>query len=1014
MSILIALHTIIIYPIYQLIEFAYKVFLTVFGNTGIAILGVSTTVTLLCLPLYAVAESWQESDRLMQLSMQDDIAHIKRTYKGDERYMLMQTLYRQRRYSPIMQLRQSFGVLIQIPFFLAAYQYLSHNADLVGQSLSFIRDLGKPDGLVHVGNFSLNILPIAMTLINLASGMVYSKGHGVREKIQITAMALVFLVILYKSPAGLVLYWLLNNFFSMVKNLFYKMRHPLKTFHAICCVVMILVTVYLLFKRFERVKVFIFASVVLPLLPRIGNVLSKIFCGVLSQLDLHKKTRTFMFLFSSLALAILVGTGIPSLLMTSSPSEYSYIDTYTSPLYFLLNSTLQSIGCFFFWPTCVYLLFAARTSHTNNVSANKIAYSNNGGKIGVFLPAALSLENISLADIRSKNSAPHNNSSSSTNYQDKNNAFKSGTSSGKQDKSKKDNLSKMRKQSSDFVSSATDTQKEHIATSGFCTRFSVQAVFAFVAFVSMLCGLADNFAFQGDYGAVNAHVNFIEHRTYIPSIPFFLENCAAILAIIGVVSFLLAKGHKKTVSAIYSIALLCVISLSLVNVIQIESAFQQIPPPTKNGILKKERFIKLSRTNKNVIVIMMDASLGAMIPYAFSYDTSLKEKFSGFTFYPNCASLGPRTIQGAVCLFGGYEYSPWGMNQRKDVAMVDKHNEGLSLLSNIFSHNGWNCTVMDVPYPNYDEPPFFKAFSAFPNTTCHQLIGKYTQTWCNENNIVPIPVNSRLIKRNLLWFGIFKTVPVIVRPFVAYDKFWRARGIAGEQDITSFLDNYSLLDYLPDFTDVGGDKPGFLMMDNEICHESAVLQLPNFTITNNIDNSAFKKSSFENSSLFHTTIASYRKLGEYFDFLRENGLWENTRIVIAADHGTSDRFKTEFEEAPSYSRYPFEALNPVLLVKDFGSNEPFHDDKTYMTHGDVPAIALHGIIDNPHNPYTGESLQLLTTHEKEAKSIISFSRKNGIRSTVGNCLDIKDEDWWTVKGDIFHTKNWRRLIDINN
>ena len=39
-------------------------------------------------------------------------------------------------------------------------------------------------------------------------------------------MALFFLVFLYTSPSGLVFYWTLNNLFSLVKTIFYKLSTP--------------------------------------------------------------------------------------------------------------------------------------------------------------------------------------------------------------------------------------------------------------------------------------------------------------------------------------------------------------------------------------------------------------------------------------------------------------------------------------------------------------------------------------------------------------------------------------------------------------------------------------------------------------------------------------------------------------------------------------------------------------------------------------------------------------------
>ena len=124
------LYDTILSPITQIIEIAYRIFSKMFGNTGIAVLGVSLTVTLLCLPLYIVAEKWQETERDIQARMKGRIDRIKKAFKGDEQYMMLNTLYRQNHYHPIMALRSSFGILIQIPFFLAAYHSLSSLPDL--------------------------------------------------------------------------------------------------------------------------------------------------------------------------------------------------------------------------------------------------------------------------------------------------------------------------------------------------------------------------------------------------------------------------------------------------------------------------------------------------------------------------------------------------------------------------------------------------------------------------------------------------------------------------------------------------------------------------------------------------------------------------------------------------------------------------------------------------------------------------------------------------------------------
>lgn len=46
-------------------------------------------------------------------------------------------------------------------------------------------------------------------------------------------MAVFFLFFLYESPAGLVFYWTLNNVFSLVKTIFYKLKHADKVLAAL-------------------------------------------------------------------------------------------------------------------------------------------------------------------------------------------------------------------------------------------------------------------------------------------------------------------------------------------------------------------------------------------------------------------------------------------------------------------------------------------------------------------------------------------------------------------------------------------------------------------------------------------------------------------------------------------------------------------------------------------------------------------------------------------------------------
>ena len=134
------LWNIFIYPIELVVEFVYVWFNRVFDNPGLAIIGVSLVVSTLVLPLYTRADKIQEDERNKQKQMEKWVNHIKKSFNGDERFMVLQAYYKEQNYRPIYALRSSISILLQIPFFMAAYHFLSHLSSLVGTNLQLIRE----------------------------------------------------------------------------------------------------------------------------------------------------------------------------------------------------------------------------------------------------------------------------------------------------------------------------------------------------------------------------------------------------------------------------------------------------------------------------------------------------------------------------------------------------------------------------------------------------------------------------------------------------------------------------------------------------------------------------------------------------------------------------------------------------------------------------------------------------------------------------------------------------------
>ena len=90
------------------------------------------------------------------------------------------------------------------------------------------------------------------------------------------------------------------------------------------------------------------------------------------------------------------------------------------------------------------------------------------------------------------------------------------------------------------------------------------------------------------------------------------------------------------------------------------------------------------------------------------------------------------------------------------------------------------------------------------------------------------------------------------------------------------------------------------------------------------------------------------------------------------------------------------------MVKDFDCDE-FKISEEFMTNGDVPALAMKDLIDEPVNPFTGN---IINSDEKTAHDqyIIDADEWN-ISENHGNTFN--PARWYSVHDDMREIENWK-------
>jgi len=198
----------------DILEFFYDIL----GSYGWAIILLSLTTQVIMLPLFWIAEKIQDIEKARKDKMQPSLDSIENIKNKHEKYHYTREIYRKNNYSPFYSLTGLIGLLIQIPFFLAAYWLLLDYYPLEGVSFGSINNLSQPDGLILIAGLSINVLPFLMTIVNLLATYFYTKNKNNSEKVQLIVIAIVFLVLLYNLSAALVLFWTMNNVFAIGKN----------------------------------------------------------------------------------------------------------------------------------------------------------------------------------------------------------------------------------------------------------------------------------------------------------------------------------------------------------------------------------------------------------------------------------------------------------------------------------------------------------------------------------------------------------------------------------------------------------------------------------------------------------------------------------------------------------------------------------------------------------------------------------------------------------------------------
>jgi YidC/Oxa1 family membrane protein insertase len=194
--------TILAKPLYWLLDALYKVL----QNWGWAIVAL---VLLLKIAFYWLnAKAYSSMAKMKAINPR--IMEMRERLKSNPQQMQqeMMKIYREEKVNPM---GGCFPIMVQIPVFIALYWVLLSSVEMRNAPwVLWIHDLSAPDPYF--------ILPLVMTLTTLLQTALNPAPPDPMQAKLMWFMPLIFSVMFFFFPAGLVLYWITNNILSIAQQ----------------------------------------------------------------------------------------------------------------------------------------------------------------------------------------------------------------------------------------------------------------------------------------------------------------------------------------------------------------------------------------------------------------------------------------------------------------------------------------------------------------------------------------------------------------------------------------------------------------------------------------------------------------------------------------------------------------------------------------------------------------------------------------------------------------------------
>lgn len=427
-------------------------------------------------------------------------------------------------------------------------------------------------------------------------------------------------------------------------------------------------------------------------------------------------------------------------------------------------------------------------------------------------------------------------------------------------------------------------------------------------------------------------------------------------------------GRAKALEAI----LLCSAGLTLIQGAGLASTAAGVDPQDaeKNCYLSNEKEFELS-SGKNVLIFILDNCDRTIVEDALAEDPSLFDGLDGFVSYPDTTSRYSRTYPAVPYLLTG-----------RDCSFDVPHTE---YISDAYADSGYLRQLHETG----TDIRLYTALS-YVSPDAYELVDNVSYFDSRRSSAVSVPS----LIRSMLRLGGYREMPYLLKPFFSYtiDPINRNVLTGSPVDYFTLTNNdfefnsrisdksITVTDSYPSafrFYHLFGPHPGCYMNEEALFDYSA--------------------------SQAQALRGDFKILKRFFERMKANGVYDNSTIIITADHGNQNEGKE------------LQLLQPaccIMLVKPAGeSGTPVRISTAQISHSDLFATVYDGLgLDSAVYGQAIYDIPEDTERERLYYYTAQISATDGevaLREyrITGNALDFSN---WTLTGndrDILYSAN---------